>query len=75
VTIDGSKSAALDDPAAPLAFAWQFLDDEAKTDQSLGNEMLTVKFRGDRPPRIVLTVTAGSGLSDTVTELLPLTVQ
>ena len=74
VMIDGSKSAVLDDPDAALTYAWQLLDDEARTDGSLRGEMLTVKFRGDTPPRIVLTVTSPDGQVGSVTHRLPLTL-
>lgn len=72
VKLDGTSSGTLDGTAA-LDFAWQLLDDEARTDQDLGRDMLTVRFRGDRPPRVVLTVTADE-LTDSTTLPIQLTV-
>lgn len=68
-------SASFDGPDTPLAYRWRFDNDEARTDDALDAPTLVVTFRGDRPPRIVLTVTAPDGLEDTVTSQLPLTVR
>ena len=75
VTIDGSASASLTDPDAPLRFAWRFLDDETRTEDALDGETLVVSFRGDRPPRILLTVTTDDGLEGTEVHPLQLTVR
>jgi len=75
ITLDGRMSASFDGPDTPLAYRWRFDNDEARTDDALDAPTLVVTFRGDRPPRIVLTVTAPDGLEDTVTSQLPLTVR
>lgn len=74
MTIDGRASEAFDDPGAPLSYAWKFEEDEARTDGALDEPLLVVTFRGDRPPRIVLTVTTPDGSEGTVSERLRLTV-
>jgi hypothetical protein len=74
VTLDGTRSQALDDPAAPLTFAWQLLDDEVHADGALDQPMVVVHCLGARPPRIVLTVTDEHGLSADVTRPIALTV-
>jgi hypothetical protein len=75
VVLDGSASVSIDDPGAALDFAWQLLDDEAEADGDLDAPTLTVRFAGDRPPRIVLEVTTGGGLQGDVTRELALTVR
>ena len=75
VTVDGRTSAAFDDSGAPLAYAWRFLDDEARTSQSPVRDMLVVTFRGEHPPRIELTVTAPGGETGAVIAALPLTAR
>jgi hypothetical protein len=75
VTIDGGASALLDAPGTPLEYRWRFADDEAHSDEGLELETLVVTFRGDRPPRIILTVTSPDGLEGTVTHQLSLTVR
>jgi hypothetical protein len=75
VTIDGSASASLTEADTPLRFEWRFLDDEARTDDPRDAERLVVTFRGDRPPRIELTVTAPDGGEGTAVHQLLLTVR
>jgi hypothetical protein len=75
VTVDGSMSALLGAPGTPLDYQWRFLDDEARTGDPLDRVTLVVTFRGDRPPRIILTVTSPDGLQGEVSHQLPLTVR
>lgn len=74
MTIDGRASEVFDDPGTPLSYAWKFEEDEARTDGALDDPMLVVTFRGDRPPRIVLTVTTPDGSTAAVSHRLQLTV-
>jgi len=73
VVLDGTASAAIDDPSAELGFTWQFLDDDAQADD-LHQPTVTARFAGARPHRIVLTVTAPGGATGHVTRELELTV-
>ena len=80
VTLDGSASAdPIDDPdgSAPLTYAWQVLDTEGRFDT--GSEATSsapvVRFLGDRPPTIVLTVTDVDGQASSATAHLQLTVR
>ena len=75
MTIDATLSASFEAPDAPLAYRWRFENDEARTDAALDEPTLVVTFRGDRPPRIVLTVTSPDAAEDTVAHQLPLTVR
>lgn len=78
IMLDGRASAdAIDDPTAshPLRYAWQLLDDEARVEGgALDRGQVTVRFRGERPPRIVLTVTDVDDQVGEVTRALPLVV-
>jgi len=74
VTLDGTASAALDDPEAPLGFAWQLLDDDARTDGRRDAPMLTAHFAGVHPPRILLVVTDPAGHRGDVERSIELTV-
>ncbi len=74
VTLDGRASAALDDPEAQLTFAWQLLDDEARTTDTLDAPKLVVHFRGIHPPRIRLEVTDAIGHRGEVERAVELTV-
>lgn len=62
-------------PGTPLEYQWRFEDDEARTEDSLQRESLVVTFRGDRPPRIILTVTSPDGVEGTITHQLALTAR
>jgi hypothetical protein len=73
VVLDGTASAAIDDPSAELAFAWQLLDDGARADD-LHQPTVTAQFAGARPPRVVLTVTEPGGAAGDVVRELELTV-
>jgi len=79
VTLDGSLSAdPVDDPerTLPLRFEWSIRGDEYRFDQGDTTDAApVVRFRGDRPPTIQLTVTDGDGLSATVSFELRLTVR
>jgi len=79
VTLDGSASAdPVDDPdgTAPLTYAWQILDTEGRFDNSRDTSPApVVRFLGDRPPTIVLTVTDVDGQSSSATAHLQLTVR
>jgi len=78
VTLDATTSAdPIDDPSgdAPLRFAWTILDDEARFEGRTTSPTPTVRFRGDRPATIELTVTDEDGASTTATAHLRLTVR
>jgi hypothetical protein len=72
VKLDATASGVVDGDAA-LDYAWEFVDDEGRTDDTLNSSTLTVRFRGDRPPRVVLTVTNGD-LAASVTLRIQLTL-
>src|SRR5688572_5131729 len=67
VTLDGTASAdPLDDPsgADELEYQWEIWGDEHELDGGdLTSAMPVVRFRGDRPATIELTVTDGEGLT------------
>jgi hypothetical protein len=73
VTLDGTASAAIEDPGEPLAFTWHLFDDDAHADD-VSQPTLTARFAGERPPRIVLEVTTADGRTGDVTRELQLTV-
>lgn len=79
VTLDGTASAdPLDDPdgTARLTFAWEILDDEHRFEGSRANSPApTVRFFGNRPATIVLTVTDDDGLEATAVAHMQLTVR
>lgn len=79
VTLDGTASAdPLDDPGgtARLTFAWEIIDDEYRFEGSRANSPApTVRFFGNRPATIVLTVTDEDGLEATAVDHLQLTVR
>ena len=82
VVLDGSSSAdPLDDPgdSRPLVFAWELTNDEVRPSPTAGSgdsdePRWTVRFRGNRPPTIRLTVTDEDGGTGTATLQLQLTV-
>jgi hypothetical protein len=79
VVLDGSTSSdPIDDPdaARPLAYEWSFTNDDAELQPGSGafEPIVTVRFRGARPPTIRLTVTDEDGQATTVTRQLQLTV-
>lgn len=79
VILDGTTSAdPVDDPdgSSRLELVWEIDGDEHRFDD--GDEtsaMPTLRFRGDRPATIQLTVTDPDGLSATATARLQLTVR
>ncbi|HEV7558802.1 MAG TPA: hypothetical protein VGO00_25195 [Kofleriaceae bacterium] len=73
VTLDGTASAAVEDPSEPLTFVWHLFDDDAQADD-VTQPTLTARFAGERPPRVVLEVTTSDGRSGNVTRELLLTV-
>jgi hypothetical protein len=73
VTLDGTASAAVEDPSEPLTFVWHLFDDDAQADD-VTQPTLTARFAGERPPRVVLEVTTSDGRSGNVTRELQLTV-
>lgn len=79
VTLDGTASAdPLDDPdgSSRLTFSWEILDDEFRFEGSRANSPAPmVRFRGDRPAVIVLTVTDIDGLEATAVDHVQLTVR
>ncbi len=80
VTLDGTTSAdPIDDPdgAAPLDHHWEIIGDEAEFEpgDDADDAAPQVRFRGDRPATIRLTVTDRSGLDATATVQLQLTVR
>jgi hypothetical protein len=79
VTLDGSDSAdPIDDPdgAHPLDFRWEIIGDEVRfeTGSHEDDKMPSVRFRGDRPATVNLTVTDVDGLSAGATAYVQLTV-
>lgn len=79
VTLDGTASAdPLDDPGgtARLTFAWEIIDDEFRFEGSRAiSPAPTVRFFGNRPATIVLTVTDEDGLEATAVDHMQLTVR
>lgn len=79
VTLDGTASAdPLDDPGgtARLTFAWEIIDDEFRFEGSRANSPApTVRFFGNRPATVVLTVTDEDGLAATAVDHMQLTVR
>jgi len=78
VTLDGTASAdPIDHPGGTtLDYAWQILDDEFRFEGSRDTSpMATVRFRGDRPATIVLTVTDDDGRTASAVAHLRLTVR
>ena len=79
VLLDGSSSAdPVDDPESSeaLGYRWEILGDdfEMEPGDDENDSAPAVRFRGDRPPSITLTVTDVDGLDSTVTAYLQLTV-
>jgi hypothetical protein len=78
VTLDGTRSKdAVDDPEAkhPLSFSWQIDGDDVRFDTGDAHSPApVVRFRGDRPATIELTVSDVDGLEATAVEHLRLTV-
>lgn len=79
VTLDGTMSAdPVDDPEAAerLRYHWEILGDDFELEPGDDTEdsAPAVRFRGDRPAGITLTVTDVDGLDSTVTTYLQLTV-
>ena len=78
VELDGQASAdPVDDPdgSAPLTYSWQILDSENRFEMGRATSPAPkVRFLGDRPPTIVLTVTDLDGQEATATKNLALTV-
>src|SRR5262245_15343884 len=72
VTLDGTGSAdPIDDPDGrqPLTFAWTIEGDEFRAESGgPTSEMAVVRFRGDRPATITLTVTDEDGRDASATE-------
>jgi len=67
VTLDGSSSAdPIDDPDASerLSFAWEILGDEARFESGSDEHDVApvVRFRGEVPATVLLTVTDPDGL-------------
>ncbi|MCE9572887.1 MAG: hypothetical protein K8W52_07000 [Deltaproteobacteria bacterium] len=79
VELDGQASAdPVDDPdgSAPLTYSWQILDSENRFEMGRATSPTPkVRFLGDRPPTIVLTVTDLDGQEATATKNLALTVR
>ena len=79
VTLDGTASAdPIDDPAGarPLTYQWDIVDDDSRFDTgSATTKAPVVRFRGERPPTITLTVTDEDGNASSATKDLQLTVR
>lgn len=80
VTLDGRASAdPIDDPdgSERLDYRWEILGDEVRfeagSDES--DAAPVVRFRGDRPATVRLTVTDSDGLDATTTAYVQLTVR
>jgi len=78
VTLDGTASAdPIDDPEGLLALTlhWEIQGDEYRLDQGdLDASAPVVRFRGDRPATVELTVTDADGLSARVSFQMQLTL-
>ena len=78
VTLDASASSdPIDDPEGntTLDYAWELLGDEVMIDEGdLTDPTLVVRFRGDRPPTVKLTVTDADGIDNTASLQIQLTV-
>ena len=78
VTLDGSASAdPLDDPdgTARLDYQWEIWGDDSRFDQGdAASAQPVVRFRGDRPATVELTVTDGDGQSSSVQFQMVLTL-
>ena len=80
VTLDGSTSAdPIDDPGgtSPLDHHWEIIGYEAELEpgDSFDEATPQVRFRGDRPATIRLTVTDRDGYASTASVQLQLTVR
>ncbi|MCA9678938.1 MAG: hypothetical protein H6709_15530 [Kofleriaceae bacterium] len=79
VTLDGSSSAdPVDDPEGTtrLSYQWEIVGDEHRFDSGDATDAApVVRFRGERPATIVLTVIDVDGLEAIATEHLQLTVR
>jgi hypothetical protein len=80
VTLDGTASAdPIDDPdgSARLGFRWEIVGDEVRFEPGsrTTDPAPVVRFRGDRPATIRLTVTDADGLDSTATAYMQLTVR
>jgi hypothetical protein len=78
VTLDGRTSAdPIDDPdgTRPLAYRWTIGGDEYRVDEgSLTTPVLKLRFIGETPATITLTVTDEDGSSSTARRQLQLTI-
>jgi hypothetical protein len=78
VVLSGATSAdPVDDPdgGLPLAYEWEILGDDVHIESGgLTSRELTVRFLGDRPATILLTVTDAEGQSATARLQLQLTL-
>jgi hypothetical protein len=79
VTLDATTSAdPIDDPAgtAPLTYAWTITGDEVRFERGRATSPApVVRFRGDRPATIELTVTDADGATASAVAHLQLTVR
>jgi hypothetical protein len=80
VTLDGIRSAdPIDDPekARPLTYQWEIVDAEHRFESGSRetSKQPSLRFRGERPPTIKLTVTDEDGNESTTTKALELTVR
>jgi len=80
VTLDGTRSAdTIDDPEGKgaLSYAWRIEGDEYRLDAGSSETAptLVVRFRGDRPATIELTVADEDGLDAIAVARLRLTVR
>jgi len=78
MTLEATESNdPLDDPREerPLHYQWDLRGDDYQIDSGdLESAEVVVRFRGNRPPTIELTVTDEDGLENTATKQLTLTV-
>lgn len=80
VTLDGAKSAdPIDDPNATqkLTYQWTITDAEVRFESGSRDTQKSpmVRFRGERPATITLTVTDEDGNESSTTKYLELTVK
>jgi hypothetical protein len=80
VVLDGSKSAdPIDDPtgAQKLTYQWTIVDADVRYESGSRetSQQPMVRFRGERPATVVLTVTDPDGNDSSTTKYLELTVK
>jgi hypothetical protein len=79
VTLDGTRSADVDDPdgTTPLQYRWRIEGDGYRVDEgsTVTSSMPVVRFQGERPATIELTVIDRDGLDAIAVAHLQLTIR